>query len=244
MDVGPLPEEMPAPDPDLLEALREANARAEQAERSLARMQASFQMTVGQLVIDAGQSPRKLLKLPFTLLRMRRNRRSMRATKARRSTSESTDRSKDNRLSTNPGGLLLPRRVVTADRRPSYLVIGPPGLTRALDPHAHVSACLPHNAIELTRALNPDAVIIHAHAGHDGGAWAPLGEPGEAMRESVLLEVREMCASLGRPVVVVHDPTIAPGLTPFASTCDFVIQISEEARLPDLLMELVGRRDA
>ena len=236
-------EEMAASDPDLLERLREADSRADQAERQLARLQGSFTMTVGQLVIDAGQSPRRLMMLPFTLLRMRRNRRALRAMKASEPTKELKVPLRDSGLGANPSRLLLPRRAVTVDERPSYVIIGPPGLAKALQPHAHVSAALPHDAPGLVRALDPDAVIVHAHAGHDDGPWAPLGEPGEAVRESVLVAVRDMCRKLGRPIVLIHDPTSAPGLTPFADTCDLVVDVGEEEQLPRLLGQWAGQRD-
>ena len=231
-------------DPDLLERLQQANLRADQAERHLARLQGSFTMTVGQLVIDAGQSPRRLMALPFTLLRMRRNRRALRARRSRPPTEESPIPLRDSGLGTNPGRLLLPRRVVTRDRRPSYVIIGPPRLSSLLDQRAHVSVALPHDAPGLVRALDPDAVIVHAHAGKEDGPWVPLGEPGEAVRESVLVAVRELCRTLGRPIVLVHDPTNAPGLTPFAGTCDGVVDVGDEERLPDLLEQLVGHSDA
>ena len=237
-------EEVTEADPDFLDRLREADARADQAERALARLQGSFTMTVGQLVIDAGQSPRRLLMLPFVLLRMRRNRRALRAMKASRPAKEPKVQLKDSSLGTNPGRLLLPRRVVTLDERPSYVVIGTPRLAGLLQPHAHVSAALPHDALGLVRALDPDAVIVHAHAGRENAAWTPLGEPGEAVRESVLVSVRDMCRKLGRPIVLLNDPVSAPGLAPFAATCDVVLDVAEEDRLPDLLDELVGRRDA
>lgn len=236
-------EEIAASDPDLLERLEEAQARADEAERALARLQGSFTMTVGELVIDAGQSPRRLMALPFVLLRMRRNRRTLRAKKASRPTKDFKVQPRDTGLGANPGRLLLPRRAVTVDERPSYVVIGPPGLAEVLQPHAHVSAALPHDAPGLVRALDPDAVIVHAHAGSQNPAWAPMGEPGEAVRESVLLAVRDMCRKLGRPIAFVHDPSTAPGLTPFAATCDLVVDVGEEEQLPRLLGQWAGQRD-
>lgn len=236
-------EDLADTDPDLLERLTEADARADQAERALVRLQGSFTMTVGQLVIDAGRSPRRMMMLPFTLLRMRRNRRALRATTPREAAKEVKVLLRDTGLGVRPGRLLLPRRLVTLDERPSYVVIGPARLASLLHPYAHVSEALPHNAPELVRALDPDAVIVHAHAGHHAGAWAPLGEPGEAVRESVLIAVRDMCRRLGRPIALVHDPATAPGLTPFAATCDLVIEVGDEAQLPVLLAKATGTHD-
>jgi hypothetical protein len=237
-------EEMAASDPNLVESLREADARADRAERALVRLQGSFTMTVGQLVIDAGQSPRRLIMLPLVLLRMRRNRRALRATKTSEPTQGSPASPRDISLRDRPKRLFLPRRVVTLDQRSSYVVIGPPEFVNMLRQRAHVSEALPHNALELVYALDPDAVIVHAHAGYEEGVWTPLGIPGEAVRESILVNVLHICRELGRPIAFVNDPTAAPGLTPFAETCDLVVDVGAEEQLPDLLERWAGQRDA
>ena len=206
--------------------LDEALERADRAERALARAQGSFAMTIGQLVIDAGQSPRRMLALPFTLLRMRRSRRAQRAGRPQASSEPFTLPARDLTLTSNPTRVLLPRRVATSDARPSLVVVAPPVVVEALRAAAHVSVAAPHDAAALVRALDPDAVVVHAHAGAPGSAWYPLGEPGEAVRERVLVDVRDACRRLGRPIVLLHDPVFAPGLDPFAATCDLVLDIA------------------
>lgn len=218
----------PDGDADLLESLADARERADRAERALARAQGSFAMTVGQLVIDAGQSPRRMLALPFSLLRMRRSRRAQRAGRPPASADSIVLPPRDLTLMSNPTRVLLPRRVATADARPSLVVIAPPGVIAALRIEAHVSAAAPQDAGSLVRALDPDAVVVHARTGVPGSAWYPLGEPGEAVRERVLVEVRDACRRIGRPIVLLHDPVFAPGLDPFAATCDLVLDLTAD----------------
>lgn len=227
----------------LQDELMQAIERAERAERALARTQGSFTMTVGQLVIDAGQSPRQLLALPFTLLRMRRSRRAVRA---QRRTTESTSTPvapRDVTLLGNPTRVLLPRRTVTTDARPSIVMIAPPQVVEAWRVDAHVSVALPQDATALARAIDPDVFVVHAHAGAPGSPWHPLGEPGEAARERVLVAVREICGRLGRPIVLLHDPVRAPGLDPFAGTCDLVLDINvDDVAPPAVLARIRGGR--
>ena len=218
----------------LLDALEEARTRAEDAERSLARLQGSFTMTVGQLVIDAGQSRRQLFALPVTLLRMRRSRRATRATATQRVESTTVLEPRDASLRVGSHRLLLARRSVTLDTLPSIVLIGPAEFARAFAGRAHVSPALPHNASDLVRALDPDLVLVHAHAGTPDSVWFPLGEPGEAVRERAVIDVRETARRLGRPLVLIHDPVRAPGLNAFAATCDHVLAHDS----PDLLAQL------
>lgn len=221
-------------DDNLVELLREAQQRADQAERSLARAQGSLAMTVGQLVVDAGQSPRRLATLPFTLLRIRRSRRAQRARQPKPSRELVMLQPRDLSLSINAERILLPRRVVVTDTRPSLVVIGPQAFVDALRAVAHVSVAVPHDAAALVRSLDPDAVVVHAHAGAPGTPWYPLGEPGEARRESLLVDVREVCHRLGRPIVLLRDRVHAPGLDPFAETCDLVIELDHEPAQTDV----------
>ncbi len=220
--------QLPAVDMDLLDELRAAR---DQAERALARAERSLAMQVGQLVIDAGQSPGRLFALPFTLLRMRRSRRTRRSRWASRvglargGVEPVVLAARDLSLTRHPTRLLLPRRVVTTDGRLSLVVVGPPDIVEALGAEAHVSMAAPHGADTLVRTLDPDAVVVHCHAGRPGSAWYPLGEPGEAVREDVLIKMRDTCRSLGRPILLVHDPVSAPGLDAFAATCDLVLDL-------------------
>ena len=48
------------------------------------------------------------------------------------------------------------------------------------------------------------------------------------VRERVLVEVRDACRRLGRPIVLLHDPVFAPGLDPFAATCDLVLDLTAD----------------
>lgn len=237
----------PHPDEDAFEMhdeLVQAIERADRAERALARTQGSFTMTVGQLVIDAGQSPRQLLALPFTLLRMRRSRRALRAQRRPKDSESAPLAPRDVTLLGNPTRVLLPRRTVTTDTRPSIVMIAPPAIVDAWRGEAHVSEALPHDAIALARALDPDAFVVHAHAGMPGSPWYPLGEPGEAARERVLVAVRESCERLGRPLVLLHDPVHAPGLDPFAGTCDLVLDVTVDDVAPASVLTAVAALSA
>jgi hypothetical protein len=225
---------------DMADAIEAANERAERAERALARTQGSLPMTIGQLVIDAGQSPKRLLALPFTLLRIRKSRRAGRSRLAERPEPAVVMSGRDVGLSTNPARVLTPRRTVTTDDRPSIIAIAPPEVIDALGGFAHVSQAWPHDAVELVRALDPDGVIVHAHVGQPGTPWFPLGEPGEAVRERTLLEIRAMCERLGRPLLIVTDPSCAPGLTEFARGCDRSINVSDATSAQRLIAVLTG----
>lgn len=229
---------------DGLEDLEAALERADRAERALARLQGSFTMTVGRLVVDAGQSPRRLIALPFALLRMRRSRRQLRGRRAARPVRSFTPHLRDASLTHHAERMLVPRRALTTDTRPSLVVIGPPAFRESLAGSAHVSAAQPHDATALVRALDPDAVLIHAHAGRPGSPWAPLGEPGEAVREAVLVDVREACRRLGRPVVLLADPLTSPGLVAFAAICDRVIDVDDDDRVLTLIADLLDGPDA
>jgi hypothetical protein len=143
-------------------------------------------------------------------------------------------------LSTNPARVLTPRRTVTTDDRPSIIAIAPPEVIDAFGGFAHVSQAWPHDAVELVRALDPDGVIVHAHVGQPGTPWFPLGEPGEAVRERTLLEIRAMCERLGRPLLIVTDPSCAPGLTEFARGCDRSINVSDATSAQRLIAALMG----
>ena len=225
---------------DMADVIASANERAERAELALARTQGSLPMTVGQLVIDAGQSPKRLLALPFTLLRIRKSRRAGRSRLAARPEPAVVMSGRDAGLSTNPARVLTPRRTVTTDDRPSIIAIAPPEVIDALRGFAHVSQAWPHDAVELVRVLDPDGVIVHAHAGQPGTPWFPLGEPGEAVRERTLLEIRAMCERLGRPLLIVTDPSHAPGLTEFARGCDRSINVSDATSAERLIAALMG----
>jgi hypothetical protein len=76
--------------------------------------------------------------------------------------------------------------------------------------------------------------------GQPGTPWFPLGEPGEAVRERTLLEIRAMCKRLGRPLLIVTDPSCAPGLTEFARGCDRSINVSDATSAQSLIAELMG----
>ena len=227
-------------EPAVADAIEAANERAQRAELALARAQGSLPMTIGQLVIDAGQSPTRLLALPFTLLRIRRSRRAGRSRLAKRPDPAVVLSGRDAGLSTSPARVLTPRRTVTIDDRPSVIAIAPPEVIDALGGFAHVSQAWPHDAVELVRVLDPDGVIVHAHAGQPGTPWFPLGEPGEAVRERTLLEIRAMCKRLGRPLLIVTDPSCAPGLTEFARGCDRSINVSDATSAQSLIAELMG----
>jgi hypothetical protein len=228
-------------DPDyLLDELQEAQVRAAQAERALARLQGSLTTQVGQLVIDAGQSPARLIALPFALVRMRRSRRQLRRRRSAQPVLSVDVAPRDVSLRWNAERLLLPRRTVTRDDRPTLVVIAPEPVAQALAARAHVSIAMPHDAASLVRSLDPDAVIVHAHAGPPGSPWFPLGTPGEAVRERSLIELRDVCRRLGRPIVLLSDPITAPGLTAFAETCDRDIDVSQTPRVLDLIADLIG----
>jgi hypothetical protein len=147
---------------------------------------------------------------------------------------------RDAGLSTSPARVLTPRRTVTTDDRPSIIAIAPPEVIDALGGFAHVSQAWPHDAVKLVQVLDPDGVIVHAHAGQPGTPWFPLGEPGEAVRERTLLEIRAMCERLGRPLLMVTDPSRAPGLTAFARGCDRSINVSDATSAEGLIAALMG----
>lgn len=223
----PMTEEAEGRVAELESELQEERQRALRAERSLAKLQTSLPMSVGQLVIEAGTNPRRLPRLPFDLLRIRRQRRRSREG---RIVSDRDGAIQGRNRATKPKEalrLLVPRRVLTVDDRPSVLVIAPDVTVDRLERSAHVSRALPHDAGTLMETLDADLVVVDARVGELGSPWFPLGQPGEGRREQSLLALRGVCEQLGRPLVLVFDPTTSPGLIDFAHDCDVVIDPDE-----------------
>ena len=208
---------------ELESELHEERLRAQRAERSLARLQTSLPMSIGQLVIEAGTNPRRLPRLPLTLFRIRRDRR--RAREGRASIDPDVRTRRQDRASSTAGAsrLMLPRRAITLDDRLSILLIAPDEAADRLRRTSHVSTALPHDASALMESLDADMAVIDARVGILGSPWFPLGQPGEGRREESLLSLKNVCVKLGRPLVLVFDPTITPGLIDFAEVCDVVI---------------------
>lgn len=200
--------------------LRQAEARAERAERALARIERSAKYTVGSLLVDAAKDPRKLLALPRDMWRVWKMRKSRRvalpvAPRARR----------DETLDLEAARLLLPRMSARSDRGMS-IAGALTGITaQAWSAHAAVTTLLPHDAAALVMAVDADFVVIESAAALPGQPWSHLADPAAADRQAAALLLVDAAHAQGRPVVLLRNtaPWHTVFLDPLASLCDLVL---------------------
>lgn len=206
----------------LMSALRQAEARADRAERELARTKRSASYVVGNLLVRAAKDPRRLLTLPRDLWRIWRLRGARRAAPATRS---GVIRTRDI-VDLDAARLLIPR-LATAPAGRGLSIAGALGAAtaRGWSPYAAVSSALPHDGAALIEALDPDVIIIDTSASLPGQPWAHLGNPAAVDRLQAAAAMVDAAHALGRPAVLLRmtPPAHTAFLSGLAARCDLVV---------------------
>lgn len=227
MTETPLPSEIadtsdPPEGGRLVAELRQAQARAERAERELARTRQSAAYVVGDLMVRAAKEPRRLLTLPRDLWRVWRLRRHRRPI-SRPATSSARTREVVDR----EGPRLLVPRLASAPTARSLSLAGAIGAAtaRAWSPYASVSPALPHEAVALVETIDPDVVVIDTSAALPGGSWSHLGNPAAVDRLLAAGALVDAAHAHGRPVVMLRmtPPSHTAFLDGLAARCDLVV---------------------
>ena len=206
----------------LVAELRQAQARADRAERELARTRQSAAYVVGGLMVRAAKEPRRLLTLPRDLWRVWRMRRH-RKPAPRPAASPARAREAVDRDATR---LLVPRIAsVPPGRGLSIAGALSQETVRAWSPYAAVSAALPHEAVALVETIDPDIVVIDTSAALPGQAWSYLGDPSAVDRLLAAGALVDAAHALGRPVVLLRmtPPSHTAFLDGLAARCDLVL---------------------
>ncbi len=232
MTEGPV-DELSAPPPEsgsrnqvarLQHDLRRAEARAERAERALARAERSASYVVGNLLVNAAKSPKRLLTLPRDLWRIWRLRRSRRS--APPSVAAPRGR-RDDVLDLDAPRLLIPRTSVAAAAQGSLAIAGALSHRTMLawQPYAAVSSALPHEGPALIEAVDADIVVIDTAAALPGETWEYLGSPAAVDRLRAAAALVDAAHAQGRPVVLLRStsPTHTVFLSELAQRCDLVV---------------------
>jgi hypothetical protein len=212
----------------LMSELRQAQARADRAERELDRTKRSAAYVVGDLLVRAAKDPRRLLTLPRDMWRTWRLRRSRRATAA--STSPVRTRQV---LDLDAARLLVPRIATVAPGRGLSIAGAIASATaRGWSPYAAVSPALPHEAAALVEAIDPDIVVIDTSSALPGEAWTHLGDPAAADRLLAAGALVDAAHALGRPAVLLRmtSPAHTAYLDALARRCDLVVDGPGAAR--------------
>lgn len=207
----------------LVAELRQAQARADRAEREVARTRQSAAYVVGDLMVRAAKEPRRLLTLPRDLWRVWRMRRHRRP--APRPTAASPARTRE-AVDRDATRLLVPRIAsVPPGRGLSIAGALSHETVRAWSPYAAVSAALPHEAAALVEAIDPDIVVIDTSAALPGQAWSHLGDPAAVDRLLAAGALVDAAHALGRPVVLLRmtPPSHTAFLDGLAERCDLVV---------------------
>lgn len=212
----------------MMAELRQAQARADRAERELDRTKRSAAYVVGDLLVQAAKDPRRLLTLPRDLWRTWRLRRARRA--APKPTGQVRTREV---LDLDAARLLIPRISTVAPGR-SLSIAGAiaTATARGWSPYAAVSPSLPHEAAALVEAIDPDVVVIDTSAGLPGQAWAHLGNPAAVDRLLAAGALVDAAHALGRPAVLLRmtSPAHTAYLDALARRCDLVLDGPGAAR--------------
>lgn len=212
----------------LMSELRQAQARADRAERELDRTKRSAAYVVGDLLVQAAKDPRRLLTLPRDLWRTWRLRR------ARRSAPKQAGPARARAvLDLDAARLLVPRVAAVAPGRGLSIAGAIATATaRGWSPYAAVSAALPHEAAALVEAVDPDIVLIDTSAARPGQAWAHLGDPAAADRLLAAGALVDAAHALGRPAVLLRmtPPSHTAYLDSLARRCDLVVDGPGAAR--------------
>lgn len=206
----------------LVAELRQANTRAERAERELQRTRQGASYVVGSLLVQAAKDPRRLVLLPRDLWRVWRLR------KARRTTGRSSAPGVQPReiLDREATRLLMPRlTTVPAGHRLTIAGALSAATAREWGPYAAVSAALPHDGAALIEAIDPDIVVIDSAAALPGEAWSHLGNPAAIDRLLAAGAMVDAAHALGRPVVLLRmtSPSHTAFLADLAARCDLVV---------------------
>jgi hypothetical protein len=205
----------------LMSELRQAQTRADRAERELDRTKRSAAYVVGDLLVRAAKDPRRLLTLPRDMWRTWRLRRSRRAASA----TSSPIRTREV-LDLDAARLLVPRiATVPPGRGLSIAGAIASATARGWAPYAAVSPALPHEAAALIEAIDPDIVVIDTSAALPGEAWAHLGEPAASDRLLAAGSLVDAAHALGRPAVLLRmtSPAHTAYLDSLARRCDLVV---------------------
>lgn len=206
----------------LMADLRQAQARADRAERELDRTRRSAAYVVGDLFVRAAKDPRRLLTLPRDLWRTWRLRKARRGA-SRPSTSPARTRDV---LDLDAARLLVPRIATVAPGR-GMSIAGALGTmtARSWSAYAAVSPALPHEAAALIEAIDPDVVVIDTSAALTGQAWSHLGNPAAVDRLMAAGAMVDAAQALGRPVVMLRmtPPSHTAFLDGLARRCDLVV---------------------
>lgn len=205
----------------MMSELRQAQARADRAERELERTKRSAAYVVGDLLVQAAKDPRRLLALPRDLWRTWRLRRS------RRSAPKPAGHARTREvLDLDAARLLVPRIATVAPGRGLSIAGAIATATaRGWAPYAAVSPALPHEAAALVEAIDPDVVIIDTSAALPGQAWSHLGDPAAVDRLLAAGALVDAAHALGRPAVLLRmtSPAHTAYLDALARRCDLVV---------------------
>lgn len=206
----------------LMSELRQAQARAERAEREVERTKRSASYVVGNLLVQAAKDPRRLLVLPRDLWRVWRLRKARRTAPT---TGGSTVRARDV-LDLDAARLLIPR-LAAVPAGGGLSIAGAIGTATARGwmPYAALSPAMPHEAAALVEAVDPDIVIIDTSASLPGEAWAHLGDPAAVDRLLAAGALVDAAHALGKPAVLLRmtPPSHTALLDGLAHRCDVVL---------------------
>lgn len=231
MTEGPVDELSAPPEPGarnqvarLQSDLRRAEARAERAERALDRAERSASYVVGNLLVNAAKSPKRLLTLPRDLWRVWRLRRSRRTTAP---SAPAPRGRRDDVLDLDAPRLLIPRTSVAAAAQGSLAIAGALSHRTMLawQPYAAVSSALPHEGPALIEAVDADIVVIDTAAALPGESWEHLGSPAAVDRLRAAAALVDAAHAQGRPVVLLRStpPTHTVFLSELAERCDLIV---------------------
>ena len=213
----------------LMSELRQAQARADRAERELERTKRSASYVVGNLLVQAAKDPRRLVMLPRDLWRIWRLRKSRRAAPPTRGAAVRTR----DVLDLDAARLLIPRIAAVAPGR-GLSIAGAIGsaTARGWAPYAALSSALPHEAAALVEAIDPDVVVIDTSASLPGESWSHLGDPAAVDRLLAAGALVDAAHALGRPVVLLRmtPPSHTAFLDGLAARCDLVVDGPGAAR--------------
>ena len=212
----------------LMSELRQAQARADRAERELDRTKRSAAYVVGDLFVRAAKDPRRLFTLPRDLWRTWRLRRSRRAAPKPAGHARTRDI-----LDLDAARLLVPRMATVAPGRGLSIAGAIATATaRGWAPYAAVSTALPHEAAALVEAIDPDFVIIDTSAALLGQGWSHLGDPAAVDRLLAAGALVDAAHALGRPAVLLRmtSPAHTAYLDALARRCDLVVDGPGAAR--------------
>jgi len=206
----------------LMAQLRQAEAKADRAERELDRTKRSASYVIGNLLVQAAKDPRRLITLPRDMWRIWRLRKARRQAPA---STTSTIRTREV-LDLDAARLLIPRlAAVPAGRGLSIAGAIGTATARGWTPYVALSSALPHEAAALVEATDPDIVVIDTSASLPGQPWSHLGDPAAVDRLLAAGALVDAAHALGRPAVLLRmtPPSRTALLDSLAARCDLVL---------------------